>query len=93
MYMDTTLTQRTLADRGRAFTALQAELDAHGDGKLHAAEREIISEAASALLFGEDDAADKHQAATVLLTNLVSSGRWIQESIDPIEQLLGQTAA
>jgi hypothetical protein len=54
--------------RGTAHTALRAEL--HRQGPLHAWERELLLEAADALLFSEDGAEDRLADALALLGGL-----------------------
>jgi hypothetical protein len=54
--------------RGAAHTALRAEL--HRQGPLHAWERDLLLEAADALLFSEDGAEDRLADALALLGGL-----------------------
>jgi hypothetical protein len=70
-----------LAARGRSHTHLRDLLDAR-ESILHAPEREILLDAADALLFGETDAPAKRAAARELLTGLVESGRWVPGPAD-----------
>jgi hypothetical protein len=65
-----------LAARGRSHTHLRELLDAR-ESILHAGEREVLLDAADALLFDEPDAAAKRAAAHELLTSLVESERWL----------------
>jgi hypothetical protein len=65
-----------LAARGRSHSHLRDLLDARAS-ILHAPEREVLLDAADALLFDEPDAPAKRAAARELLTTLVESGRWL----------------
>jgi len=62
-----------LITRGRAHTALRAELDRQGP--LHCAERDLLLAAADALLFDEPDAELWRIEATALLEGLESLER------------------
>jgi hypothetical protein len=59
--------------RARGHIALRAELDRQG--VLHAHERELLVEAADALLFDEPEAQERWAEALVLLDVLESVGR------------------
>jgi hypothetical protein len=59
--------------RGRAYTELVAEL--RRQGPLWPAERELLTEAADALLFDEPEAAPARAAALELLATLVANER------------------
>jgi hypothetical protein len=77
----------SLAERGRSHTRLRELLDAR-DPLLHAPERELLLDAADALLFDEPDAEQKLADARMLLTELVESGRWVQGPADEVLQAL-----
>jgi hypothetical protein len=70
-----------LAARGRSHTHLRELLDAR-ESILHAGEREVLLDAADALLFDEPDAGAKRVAAHELLTSLVESERWLAGPAD-----------
>jgi hypothetical protein len=70
-----------LAARGRSHTQLREMLDAR-ESILHAGEREVLLDAADALLFDEPEAPVKRAAARELLTTLVGSGRWMSAPAD-----------
>lgn len=59
--------------RGRSHTRLRAELERQG--ALHRRERELLLDAADALLFDEPDGALREAAALVLLEQLEASER------------------
>jgi hypothetical protein len=63
-----------LARRGRAHTRLRELLDARGPAMLHAYERELLVDAADALLFNEPDSLERRDAALDLLDDLVEFG-------------------
>jgi hypothetical protein len=71
----------SLAARGRSHTQLRELLDARAQ-ILHPHERELLLDAADALLFGEPDGDVKRAAARELLAMLVESGRWMQAPAD-----------
>jgi ABC-type nitrate/sulfonate/bicarbonate transport system substrate-binding protein len=71
----------SLAARGRSHTQLRDLLDARA-GILHPHERELLLDAADALLFAEPDGDAKRAAARELLAALVESGRWMQGPAD-----------
>jgi hypothetical protein len=75
----------SLAARGRSHTHLRELLDAR-DPILHAPERELLLDAADALLFDEPDGDVKVSEARNLLGELVESGRWVQ---GPADEVLG----
>ena len=81
-----------LAARGRSHTQLRELLDAR-ESILHAGEREVLLDAADALLFGEPDAAAKRAAARELLTSLVDSGRWMSGPADEAAAALAACGA
>jgi hypothetical protein len=70
-----------LAARGRSHTHLRELLHAR-ESILHAPEREVLLDAADALLFDEADAAAKRAAARDVLATLVESGRWLPGPAD-----------
>jgi hypothetical protein len=71
----------SLAARGRSHTQLRELLDARAP-ILHLNERELLLDAADALLFDEPDGSAKRAAARDLLNALVESGRWMQGPAD-----------
>ena len=84
-----------LARRGRAHTRLRELLDSRGPTGLHQHEREQLVDAADALLFNEEDALERRDAALDLLDDLVESGRWEPAAANAVAQALracGQTA-
>jgi hypothetical protein len=86
-----------LAARGRSHTHLRDLLDAR-ESILHANEREILLDAADALLFDETDASAKRAAAREVLAGLVESDRWLPGPADEAAAALdgcgaGETAA
>jgi len=85
-----------LARRGRAHTRMRELLDARGETSLHQHERELLVDAADALLFGEPDALERRDAAFDLLDDLIEFGRWEPSAANAVAQALracGQTAA
>ena len=77
----TPLDTSSLAARGRSHTQLRDLLDARAQ-ILHPHERELLLEAADALLFDEPEGDVKRAAARELLATLVESGRWMQGPAD-----------
>jgi len=73
-----TFSTRSLAERGRCHTRLR-ELLADREAILHASEREVLLDAADALLFGELDADAKRVGGRELLAGLVQKDRWLPE--------------
>jgi len=65
-----------LAARGRAHTALRDLLD-HRAPALRPQERDLLLDAADALLFDEAEAPEKREAARALLADLVATERWM----------------
>lgn len=87
-------TSEDLSRRGRAHTRLRELLDARGPALLHAGEREQLVDAADALLFNENDALERRDAALDLLDDLVDAGRWEPSAANAVAQALracGQT--
>ena len=74
--------------RGRAHTRLRELLDARGPTSLHQNERELLVDAADALLFGETDSLERRDAALDLLDDLVESGRWEAAPSNAVAQAL-----
>jgi len=70
-----------IAARGRSHTQLRELLDARAP-ILHLHERELLLDAADALLFDEADGDVKRAAARDLLSSLVESGRWLAGPAD-----------
>jgi hypothetical protein len=81
-------TSEDLVRRGRAHTRLRELLDARGPAVLHANEREQLVDAADALLFGEEDALERRDAALDLLDDLVDSDRWEPPAANAVAQAL-----
>ena len=77
-----------LARRGRAHTRLRELLDARGPTSLHSNERELLVDAADALLFDEPDALERRDGALDLLDDLVESGRWEPSPANAVAQAL-----
>jgi hypothetical protein len=77
-----------LARRGRAHTRLRELLDARGPAVLHQHERELLVDAADALLFNEGDALERRDAALDLLEDLVEFGRWEPSPAQAVAQAL-----
>jgi hypothetical protein len=68
------------SERSQSYGRVMKRL-ADADGvKLHDAETSIIRDAADALLFGEDGAADALVLVERLMHDLAESGRWTSES-------------
>lgn len=76
-----TFSTETLADRGRSHTRLR-EVLSRRSSILHAGEREVILDAADALLFDEAEAREKRDAARDVIGELLDSGRWLPEPAD-----------
>jgi len=74
--------------RGAHYTALVATIDHQGATKLHAKERELLLEAADALLFGEPDSARLLRSAEELVESLETSARWSADSCDQLREHL-----
>jgi hypothetical protein len=68
----------SLAERGRCHTRLRELLDVRA-AILHVGERQLLLDAADALLFDEPDAADKRVAGQALLAALVEKDRWLPD--------------
>ena len=83
----TTLTRHPLEERGAAYTELVALMNRRAQS-LHNQEREILSEAADALLFDEQDREEIKQQAEQQIEQLREAGRWTDESSDQALQLL-----
>jgi len=71
---------RDMAASSQAYFAFKGLLDRLGPAKLQTKEREQLMDAADAILFDEDDAQAKQQAAHDLLDHLVAGDRWIEET-------------
>jgi hypothetical protein len=80
-------TSDSLADRGRSHTRLRELLDAR-ESLLHANERELLLDAADALLFDEPEGDEKLHGARELLTEMVESGRWLAGPADDVMEAL-----
>jgi hypothetical protein len=81
-------TSEDLARRGRAHTRLRELLDDRGPTALYQAEREQLVDAADALLFAEEDALERRDAALDLLDDLVELGRWAPGAAHGVAQAL-----
>lgn len=81
-------TSEDLARRGRAHTRLRELLDARDPVVMQPNEREQLVDAADALLFGEEDALERRDAALDLLDDLVDSGRWEPPAVNAVAQAL-----
>jgi hypothetical protein len=77
--------------RGRAHTLLRAELDRQGP--LHRRERELLLDAADALLFDEPERADRKVEALYLLTSLETSERRSEAQTSRLRDALQGCAA
>lgn len=71
--MQTSTSDPEIVARGRSYTALRAELDRQGP--LHRRERELLLEAADALLFGEPEGWWRRAEAMALLEALECNER------------------
>ena len=81
-------TSEDLARRGRAHTRLRELLDSRGPAALHPPEREQLVDAADALLFNEEDALERRDAALDLLDDLVDADRWEPPAANAVAQAL-----
>jgi hypothetical protein len=77
-----------MVERGAHYTALIEVVDRDGASKLQPRERELLLEAADALLFGEPDGEPLLRAAEELIEALETSGRWSPESCDELREHL-----
>jgi hypothetical protein len=80
------MTTEEMVARGHSHTALRAELARQG--LLHRHERELLLEAADALLFDEPEAQTRTAAALELLETLVAAGRRTTEEADRLRDAL-----
>jgi len=79
-------------ERTQAYGRVVKTLDELGPSKLFPAEQARIREAADVLIFATDlaEARDALSDIGLLAEHLVSSGRWLEETVDRlIEDLLG----
>jgi hypothetical protein len=74
--------------RGAHYTALLETIDRQGATKLHAKERELLLEAADALLFGEAENRRLLRSAEELIESLEESERWTPERCDDLREHL-----
>jgi hypothetical protein len=81
-------TAEPMTARGAHYTALLETIDHHGATKLHAKERELLLEAADALLFGEPESRRLLRSAEDLIESLETSERWSAESCDQLREHL-----
>jgi hypothetical protein len=77
--------------RGRAHTRLRAELQRQG--ALHNHERELLLDAADALLFDEPESADRRAEALELLNRLETSERRTRSETSRLRDALHACAA
>jgi hypothetical protein len=75
-----------MLERGRSRTALRVELDRQGPLWPH--ERELLVDAADALLFDEPEADEKRWAALELLAELEANGRRTDGEADRLRDAL-----
>jgi hypothetical protein len=81
-------TDEPMATRGAHYTALIETIDHQGPAKLHVKERELLLEAADALLFSEPDGQRLLREAEELIESLETSERWSAESCDQLREHL-----
>ena len=81
-------TSEDLARRGRAHTRLRELLDSRDPAVMQANEREQLVDAADALLFGEEDALERRDAALDLLDELIDGERWEAPAANAVAQAL-----
>ncbi len=87
--MDTmTTAAETMTVRGAHYTALLEAIDEQGATKLHARERELLLDAADALLFCEPENQRALRSAEEMIESLEASGRWSAESCDQLREHL-----
>lgn len=79
--------QQLMIIRGKAHTALRKELERKGPA-LSVKERELLVDAADALLFDEPEAQDKRKQALELIDTLVEANRWTKEAADRAREAL-----
>jgi hypothetical protein len=77
-----------MTERGAHYTALLETIDRQGATKLHARERELLLEAADALLFGEPENRQLLRQAEELIESLETSERWTAERCDDLREHL-----
>jgi hypothetical protein len=86
MWMMTTAEPMTT--RGAHYTALLETIEHQGATKLHTKERELLLEAADALLFSEPEGQRLLRSAEELIESLETSERWSAESCDQLREHL-----
>jgi hypothetical protein len=74
--------------RGAHYTALLETIERQGPAKLHASERQLLLEAADALLFGEPENRKLLRSAEELIESLETSERWSAETCDQLREHL-----
>lgn len=79
-----------IAERGQAYTALVEAVRRRGEGSLHRAEREMLFDAADALLFEEPEAEEKQQQASAMIEALADSGRWTEAAAGELSDQLSR---
>jgi hypothetical protein len=81
-------TAEPMTARAAHYTAMLETIDHQGPSKLHAKERELLVEAADALLFGEPESQDSLRAGEEVIESLEASGRWSDERCDQLREHL-----
>lgn len=76
------MTSPSMRERGAAYERFRKHLDSRGRAGLHSNERELLMEAANALLFDEDAATEQLARALETLRSLAASDRWDDERIE-----------
>ena len=79
---------RDMAASSQAYFTFKGLLDRVGPAKLQTSERELLMDAADAILFDEEDAPVKRQRAHDLLDHLIASDRWISETAQSAKDYL-----
>jgi hypothetical protein len=77
-----------MVERGAHYTALIDVIDQRGATKLHGRERELLLEAADALLFAEPDRERLLRAAEEVIEALETSERWSADACDELREHL-----
>lgn len=88
--MNATVSTPSMAERGRAYTELVEAVSRRGEGALHASEREMLFDAADALLFSEEEAETKKHQAEDMILSLREAGRWTESASQEIFEILGR---
>lgn len=82
------MTIQPMTTRGAHYTALLETMDRQGAAKLHRAERELLLEAADALLFGEPEGERLLRDAEAAIDALETSERWTAENCEVLREHL-----